>query len=118
MRAQKFPVRARIAIRNEDRDFACVLDAHRYAVASGKIPAVLTKDTDDAFQERMTLVERLCNSLDGLFAAFLRDRLSALWKEAWEPAIVCWADAETIPAEVLAALMRDKHSRSKKTKAR
>ena len=118
VRAQKFPVRARIAIRNEDRDFACVLDAHRYAVASGKIPAVLTKDTDDAFQERMTLVERLCNSLDGLFAAFLRDRLSALWKEAWEPAIVCWADAETIPAEVLAALMRDKHSRSKKTKAR
>ena len=92
VRAQKFPVRARIAIRNEERDFACVLVAHRFAVASGKIPAVLTKDTDDAFQERMTLVERLSQSLDGLYAAFLRDRLSALWKEAWEPAIVSWAD--------------------------
>jgi hypothetical protein len=118
VRAQKFPVRARIAIRNEERDFACVLVAHRFAVASGKIPAVLTKDTDDAFQERMTLVERLCQNLDGLYAAFLRDRLSPLWKQAWEPAIVCWADDESIPAEVLAELMRGKHTRSKKTQSR
>jgi hypothetical protein len=118
VRAQKFPVRARIAIRNEERDFACVLVAHRYAVASGKIPAVLTRDTDDAFQERMTLVERLCQNLDGLYAAFLRDRLSAIWKEAWEPAIVCWADDEAMPTAVLAELMRDKHSRGKKAKLR
>jgi len=118
VRAQKFPVRARIAIRNEERDFACVLVAHRFALASGKIPAVLTKDTDDAFQERMTLVARLCQNLDGLYAAFLQDRLGALWKEAWEPAIVSWADGEAIPTEVLAALMRGKHSRSKKTKSR
>ena len=118
VRAQKFPVRARIAIRNEERDFACVLVAHRFALASGKIPAVLTKDTDDAFQERMTLVDRLCQNLDGLYAAFLQDRLGALWKEAWEPAIVSWADGDAIPTDVLAALMRGKHSRSKKTKSR
>jgi hypothetical protein len=118
VRGQKFPVRARIAIRNEERDFACVLVAHRYAVASGKIPAVLTKDTDDAFQERMMLVQRLCQSLDGLFATFLQDRLGALWKEAWEPAIVSWADDEAIPTEVLAQLMHGKHSRSKKAKTR
>jgi recombination associated protein RdgC len=116
VRAQKFPVQARIAIRNEERDFSCVLLAHRYAVASGKIPAVLTKDTDDAFQERMTLVERLNQNLDGLYAAFLQDRLSALWKEAWEPAIVCWADGEAIPTDVLSALMGAKQSRSKKGK--
>ena len=118
VRAQKFPVRARIAIRNEERDFACVLVAHRYAIAGGKIPAVLTKDTDDAFQERMSLVERLCQNLDGLYAAFLRDRLSALWREAWEPAIVCWADGEAIPTGELAALMRGKHTREKKAKSR
>jgi hypothetical protein len=118
VRGQKFPVRARIAIRNEERDFACVLVAHRYAVASGKIPAVLTKDTDDAFQERMTLVQRLNQSLDGLYAAFLQDRLSAVWKEAWEPAIVCWAEDESIPAAVLAELMRGKHAPRKKAKSR
>jgi len=113
VRGQKFPVRARIAIRNEERDFACVLVAHRYAVAGGKIPAVLTKDTDDAFQERMVLVERLCQSLDGLYAVFLQDRLGALWKEAWEPAIVCWADDEALPTDIVAALMRGKHTRGK-----
>jgi len=118
VRGQKFPVRARVAIRNEERDFACVLVAHRYAVASGKIPAVLTKDTDDAFQERMTLVERLCQSLDGLYAAFLQERLGTLWKDAWQPAIVCWADDEAMPTEVLAELMRGKHSRAKKAKLR
>ena len=118
VRAQKFPVRARVAIRNEERDFACVLVAHRFAISGGKIPAVLTKDTDDAFQERMTLVERLCQHLDGLYAAFLRDRLSAIWKTAWEPAIVSWADDEPIPTDVLAELMRGKHSTRKKAQSR
>jgi len=118
VRAQKFPVRARIAMRNEERDFACVLVAHRFAISSGKIPAVLTKDTDDAFQERMALVERLCQNLDGLYAAFLRDRLSAVWQQAWEPAIVSWADDQPIPTDVLGELMRGKHTRSKKAQAR
>ena len=112
------PVRARVALRNEERDFACVLVAERFAVASGMIPAVLTKETDDAFQERMTLVQRLSESLDGLYAAFLRERLGSLWKEAWEPTIVTWADGEAIPAELLSLLLTGKQSRTKKAKAR
>ena len=118
VRAQKFPVRARVAIRNEERDFACVLVAQRFAVASGVIPAVLTRDTDDAFQERMTLVERLSQNLDALYAAFLRDRLTDTWKSGWEPAIVSWAEGEPIPTGVLAKLMGGKHSTAKKAKAR
>jgi hypothetical protein len=118
VRAQKFPVRARVALRNEERDFACVLVAQRFAVAGGVIPAVLTKDTDDAFQERMTLVERLSLSLDALYAVFLRERLGALWKEAWEPAIVSWADGDSVPPAVLAQLAASGPGRSKKVKAR
>jgi hypothetical protein len=118
VRSQKFPVRARLALRNEERDFACVLVAQRYAVASGKIPAVLTKDTDDAFQERMTLVERLSLSLDRLYAAFLAERLSDIWQKGWEPAIVSWADDDAIPAEILARLMSGKRAARKKAKTR
>lgn len=118
VRAQKYPVRARIAIRNEDRDFACVLVAQRFAIAGGAIPAVLTKDSDDAFQERMNLIEALSASLDGLYGAFLRDRLSATWKEAWEPAIVCWAEDEPIPAAVLSKLITGKRPKEKKAAAR
>jgi len=118
VRAQKFPVRARVALRNEERDFACVLVAQRFAVAGGVIPAVLTKDTDDAFQERMTLVERLSLSLDALYAVFLRERLGTLWKEAWEPAIVSWAEGDTVPTGVLAKLAASGPSRAKKAKAR
>ncbi len=118
VRAQKFPVRARLALRNEERDFACVLVAQRFAIAGGMIPAVLTKDTDDAFQERMTLVERLFTSLDALYAAFLRERLTAIWKEGWEPAVVCWAEDESIPSDVLSKLASAPRARSKKAKAR
>jgi hypothetical protein len=118
VRAQKFPVRARIALRNDERDFACVLVAQRFAIASGAIPAVLTKDTDDAFVERMNLVERLSLSLDRLYAAFLRDRLSDTWKVGWEPAIVSWADDDAIPADVLARLMKGSRARSKKAKSK
>ena len=118
VRSQKFPVRARIALRNEERDFACVLVAQRFAIASGAIPAVLTKDTDDAFVERMTLVERLSLSLDRLYAAFLEERLSDTWKLGWEPAIVSWADDDAIPTDVLARLMKGSKARSKKAKTR
>lgn len=118
VRAQKFPVRARIAVRNEERDFALVLVAQRFAVASGAIPAVLTKDSDDAFLERMMLVERLLLSLDGLYGAFLKDRLGEVWKLGWEPAIVSWADGDAIPTDVLARLVKGLRAQTKKTKAK
>lgn len=118
VRAQKFPVRARVALRNEERDFACVLVAQRFAVAGGVIPAVLTKDSDDAFQERMVLVERLSASLDALYGVFLRDRLGSLWKEGWEPAIVSWADGDSVPPSVLSKLAASGPTRAKKAKAR
>jgi hypothetical protein len=118
VRSQKFPVRARIALRNEERDFACVLVAQRFAIASGAIPAVLTKDSDDAFVERMSLVERLSLSLDRLYAAFLQERLSDTWKLGWEPAIVSWADDDAIPTDVLARLMKSSRARTKKAKTR
>jgi len=115
---QKFPVRARVALRNDERDFACVLVAHRFAIAGGTIPAVLTKDSDDAFLERMTLVDRLLLTLDRLYAAFLRERLSETWSVGWEPAIVCWSEAETVPTAVLSALSPHQRSRGKSAKTR
>ena len=117
VRSQKFPVRARIAIRNEERDFACVLVAPRFAIAGAAIPAVLTKDTDDAFVERMTLVERLSLSLDRLYAAFLQERLADTWGLGWEPAIVCWAEGAAIPADVLARLLKIARARPRKAKS-
>ncbi len=104
VRAQKFPVRARVAVRHQDHDFAFVLVAPRFALASGAIPAVLAKETNDSFVERMDLVERLLSSLDRLYGAFLEERLSDVWQRGWEPAIVSWADGDAIPGNVLARL--------------
>ncbi len=105
VRAQKFPVRARVAVRSPEHEFAFVLVAPRFALASGAIPAVLAKDTDDSFTERMHLVERLLSTVDRLYGAFLDERLSDVWPLGWEPAIVSWADGDAIPGGVLARLV-------------
>jgi hypothetical protein len=118
VRAQKFPVRARLALRSQDRDFACVLVAQRLAIASGAIPAVLTKETDDAFQERMALVEQLSLCLDRLYGVFLSERLSKIWRLGWEPAVVCWAEGEAIPVPILAQLAPGKRAAGKSAKTR
>jgi hypothetical protein len=99
--AQKYPVRARLALRISDRDYACVLDALRFAVASGVIPAVLAKQADDAFLERIYLIDQLNLLLDRAFEAFLSVRLADVFQEAWEPAFVSWVEGETIPAALL-----------------
>ena len=62
---------------------------------------LLKEEGDDAFLERTALIERLTQLLDGVFAAFLRDRLSPTWAKAWQPALVAWVEGESVPASAL-----------------
>jgi hypothetical protein len=52
----------------------------------------------------VALIEQLLATSDALYAAFLRERLAPLWQEAWQPAIVSWAEGEAVPAAALKAL--------------
>lgn len=104
LKAQKFPVRAKVAARTPERDFSFSLVAPRFAISGGTVPGVLAKEADEAFLERLYLVEQLLAALDGLFASFLLVRLSESWSAAWEPALVCWFESENVPATVLQAL--------------
>jgi hypothetical protein len=104
LKAQKFPVRSKVAIRTPEREFSLTLVAQRFAISGGSVPGVLAKEADEAFLERLYLVEQLLSTLDGLYAAFLRVRLGETWSEAWEPAIVSWFESESVPAGVLRAL--------------
>jgi hypothetical protein len=104
VRARKFPVRARIVMQGEQRDFTCGLDALRFAIASASVPQVLRSEASEAFLERMRLAEELFGVLDGLYAAFLSDRVEAIWKTAWEPAIFAWLEGESVPAQILQKL--------------
>jgi hypothetical protein len=99
----KFPARAKVILRQEERDFKFVLNASRFSLSAGDIPAVL-QDGDEGLLERLHLVEELLNLVDRLFAAFLQLRLSAQWQEAWEPAIAAWTEEARIPSSIVQAL--------------
>ena len=104
VRAQKLPVRARIVLQSNERDFAIGLVAPRLGIAGAKVPAVLTQDASEGFVERMHLVEELFAVLDTLYRTFLFERLGESWKAAWEPAIAAWLEENTPPPAVLKAL--------------
>jgi hypothetical protein len=99
----KFPARARVILRQEERDFKFVLNASRFSLSAGDIPAVLTQE-EDGLLERLHLIEELLGLVDKTFAAFLLLRLSHHWEEAWEPAIAGWTDEARLPATLLQAL--------------
>ncbi|HET9952913.1 MAG TPA: recombination-associated protein RdgC [Polyangiaceae bacterium] len=107
VKAQKFPVRARVVMQSTEPEFACVLDALRYALATAQVPAVLTQEPEQAFLERMELLLRLFAILDGLYAQFLQDRLSDTWSRGYEPALVAWFESQAVPARVLKHLAKD-----------
>jgi recombination associated protein RdgC len=106
VKAYKFPTRARLVMRQDPRDFRFVLNATRFAISAGDIPAVLTEESDDAFLDRMHLVDELMTLLDRLFATFLQFRLSPVWAEAWEPAVAAWTGELRTPPSILQALMK------------
>jgi recombination associated protein RdgC len=101
VRNMKMPVSARVVLRLAEQDFAFDLNASRFLMGGGAVPALLKEEGDDAFLERTSLIERLTGLLDALFAAFLRERLAPSWAKAWQPALVAWVEGESVPASVL-----------------
>lgn len=106
VRSYKFPVRARVTMRQDPRDFRFVLNSSRFSITAGDIPAVLTEESDDAFLDRMHLIDELLTLLDRLFATFLQFRLSPVWTESWEPAVAAWTQDERIPGSILQSLVK------------
>ncbi|HEY5955033.1 MAG TPA: hypothetical protein VIV60_00720, partial [Polyangiaceae bacterium] len=102
----KFPIRAKVMMRQDAKDFRFVLDAARFAISAGDIPAVLKEESDDAFLDRMHLVDEMMGLIDGLFATFLQFRLAPVWTEAFEPAIAAWTEEARTPTPVLQALLK------------
>lgn len=104
VRNLKLPVAAHLVLRIEEQDFAFDFNAPRFLIGGGAIPAVLKQESDDAFLERTSLIERLTALLDALFAAFLRERLAPGWAKGWEPALGAWVEGKSVPASVLKEL--------------
>lgn len=91
LRFDKHPIRARVSLRVEQFEYSLVFDADTFSFGSVKIPALLTEDGDDAFQERIALLDRLDAVWNSLYEEFLALRLAKAWEQEFVPAVGAWA---------------------------
>jgi hypothetical protein len=66
------------------------MKARPLGVSGVKIPAVLSKEDDEKFAERMLMLEQLDAMVKGLLRAFLKLRASEAWNTDELPAIRRW----------------------------
>lgn len=104
VRNLKMPVSSRVTLRLGDQDLAWNFNGPKFLIGGAALPKVSKEGDDDAFLERVALIEQLLAASDALYTAFLRERLAPLWQEAWQPAIVAWAEGEAVPTGALKAL--------------
>jgi hypothetical protein len=90
LRLGKLANEAKLRIVRGAQEWAFSLKASGLGIASARIPAVLAKEDDDRFYERMFLLEQLDRMIKGLYGQFLKLRLSKAWEADELPAIQRW----------------------------
>lgn len=102
LRLGKFATDAKLRIVRGAQEWTFGLKAHDLVPTGIKIPAVLSKEDDDRFYERMYLVENLDTMIKGLFGLFVKLRVSPRWDAEELPLIRRWIageDVEPIPLD-------------------
>ena len=91
LRLGKMADEAKLRIVRASQDWGFVLRAD-LTTASVKLPAVLSRDDDDLFYERMALIEQLDVMLKALLRQFLVLRTSPEWEQSELPSLRIWVE--------------------------
>lgn len=94
LRQGKVPIKARISIAKDERDFGFVLNTDSFALSSVKMPTLLQDEPEERFYERMYLLEELDSMISAVYGEFLLVRVSAAWEKEIAPAIRAWVREE------------------------
>ncbi len=94
----KRPVRAQVGLAIGSLEFSFVFDADAFATSAVKLPEELKDGSEEAFLERMRLVEQLEAVFDALYREFLRVRLEPRWDAALGEAIRAWVRTGDAPS--------------------
>lgn len=111
LRQGKRPSKAKLGVIKEGREWQLTLKAEELSLSGVKIPALLSKEEEEQFYERMYLLEELEEILDDLFHEFLALRLDPAFHEHIFPAIRAWierddvATPESYPTDAVAHLI-------------
>lgn len=90
LRLGKLANAAKLRIIRGSQEWSFLLKARPFGVSGVKIPAVLSKESDEKFGERMLLLEQLDAMVKGLLKQFLKLRVSDAWATEELPKIRAW----------------------------
>ena len=90
LRDGKMPTKAHVVLAKAEQTYSFTFSADTLATSGVRIPQLLTEVEDEAFFERMQLIEELEAMLEALFEEFLRLRISTEFEASLAPAIRRW----------------------------
>lgn len=97
LRQGKRPSKAKLGVVKEGREWSFTLKAESMDTSGLKIPALLSREEEEQFYERMFLLEELEDILNTLYKEFITIRLhEQAWDQVMLPAIVHWIYHEEV----------------------
>lgn len=93
------PVKARVCLTLDAKDFSFVFEADALAKTAVKLPMLTESDSDERFFERMHLLEVVDTLMDEQYSEFLQLRRSVVWDAELTSAIVAWTRGEPTLSE-------------------
>lgn len=109
LRHGKRVAKAKLRIIKEGREWLLTIKAESLEFTGVKIPALLSREEDEQFYERMLLLEELEQIVEAIYEEFVRIRLTSGWAETYLSAMQAWiatdelATPETYPGLAAAA---------------
>lgn len=90
LRQGKLPTQAKMRVGHDGQEWAFVFKAPEFQMSGIKIPALLSRQDDEKFFERLYLIETLEDLMADLYAEFLGLRLRGVWSDAVVPMLRAW----------------------------
>lgn len=90
LRLGKLATEAKLRIVRGTQEWTLSFKAANFSLGGVKVPAVLAKEDDEKFYERMFLLEQLDQMMLGLYGQFLAIRLGESWEKEELPQIRTW----------------------------
>lgn len=90
LRQGKRPSKAKLGVLKEGREWSFSIKSVSMDMSGIKIPALLSREEEEQFYERMYLLEELEDVILGLYNEFLTIRLSLQWDALMVPRFKSW----------------------------
>lgn len=98
LRQGKVPTSARLRVHHDGLEYLFTLKASALQLSGVKLPTVLSKEDDDKFYERMSLLETVESLVDHFYGEFMGVRLSPAWPEV-TGLMRAWVQSDDAPPE-------------------